>query len=305
MIMDTQSTRPARPNICVQIGLVLSALRQDARSDLLTTQIAVDGIVQDVLAPSSAWLSEALDGPVVARALRLITPTSPDLLSWLLEAPIDSLIDGFWHLPATICPIEGTIEGIQNLTLQLETAPLRDFLMAVFQRRDVFQSFWTMPASAAHHHSYAGGLALHSLEVAQDIASNAGLSDTERELGIVGALMHDIGKVWSYTQDMYPNTANLAMGHELVGLSRLEPELAALEAQWPDGAYAMRTLLSGNSRKRSNDKLPISLLARIKACDQRSCEQDHARNPRRRATSQIWLPQPWQASSILDGIDLW
>src|SRR3546814_3404361 len=119
-----------------------------------------------------------------------------------------------------------------------------------------------MPASAKHHHARPGGLAVHSLEVAEDLAGHIGLSDTERDLGVAGALLHDIGKVWSYTPDMFPNSANLAMGHELIGLCRLEQNLARLEDAWPDGAYVMRCLLSGQTRMRANGSLPSSLLPR-------------------------------------------
>jgi hypothetical protein len=83
------------------------------------------------------------------------------------------------------------------------------------------------------------------------------------------------------------------MGHELVGLSRLEPELAALEKNWPDGAYVMRCLLSGHTRMRDNGSIPTSLLPRIKACDQRSCEQDRVRSRARNSSCPVWTPQPW------------
>src|SRR3546814_7913564 len=86
-----------------------------------------------------------------------------------------------------------------------------------------------MPASAKHHHARPGGLAVHSLEVAEDLAGHIGLSDTERDLGVAGALLHDIGKVWSYTPDMFPNSANLAMGHELIGL-RSEEHTSELQS---------------------------------------------------------------------------
>lgn len=153
--------------------------------------------------------------------------------------------------------------------------------------------------------SRAGGLAVHSLEVASDLASHGDLSEVERDLGIAGALLHDIGKVWSYTDDMFQNEAGLAMGHELIGLSRLEPELAELERRWDHGAYVMRCLLSGHTYRRANGSMPHSLLARIKACDQRSCERDRARNPTPNPSCPVWVPQPWQEQVKWDNLDLW
>jgi len=85
------------------------------------------------------------------------------------------------------------------------------------------------------------------------------------------------------------------MGHELVGLARLERELATLEKAWPDGSFVMRCLLSGHGRMRANGSLPSSLLPRIKACDQRSCERDRAGRRWSRASCPVWTPSPWDA----------
>ena len=103
---------------------------------------------------------------------------------------------------------------------------------------------------------------------------------------------------------MLPNAANLAMGHELVGLSKLEPQLTILERAWPDGAYAMRCLLSGHTRMRENGSLPTSLLPRIKACDQRSCERDRSASRNSKFTRPIWTPRTWDDQSSSGDMEL-
>lgn len=292
--MRTEPTQTFRPDSRLQTGVVLSVRRESQEDDVQIIQLAQDGMAFEALAVSSPWLSQALGGPLAARTLHIVrcddTAGSPP---FLLGASLDPFTDGFSHLPETACPLDGVVLGVKTLVASIQALPLRIFLMSVFQRRDVFRTFWTMPASAKHHHARPGGLAVHSMEVADDIAAHAGLSDVELDLGIAGALLHDIGKVWSYTNDMFPNAANLAMGHELVGLSRLEPELTVLERNWPDGAYVMRCLLSGHTRMRDNGSLPTSLLPRIKACDQRSCEQDRVRSHTRNSSCPVWTPQPW------------
>lgn len=110
---------------------------------------------------------------------------------------------------------------------------------------------------------------------------------------MAAGLLHDIGKLWSYTPDMFLNTAARAMGHELVGLSRLERELKILEGEWPDGAYAMRILLSGCGRMRQDGSMPSALVARLKAADQRSCELErNGRDPKQTWKPNRWLPPP-------------
>src|SRR5690606_4491837 len=153
----------------------------------------------------------------------------------------------------------------------------------VFVRRDVAQRYWKMPASWQHHHAFPGGLAQHSLEVAQVMERQGSLSRQERELGIAGALLHDIGKVWSYTDDMHLTGEANALGHERIALGRLSADLAMLSSKWPAGAQAIVMLLEGSTRHRYGPSLPSSLLARFRAADQRGCErQGHTSIGRRR-----------------------
>lgn len=292
--MHIEPTESFRPDSRFQSGVVISARRERQGDDVQFVQVAQDGMAFEALAVSSPWLSQALDGQLAARTLHLVRfDNKAGGLPLLLGASLDPFTNGFSHLPETACPVDGVVLGVKTLVASIQALPLRIFLMNVFQRRDVFRTFWTMPASAKHHHARPAGLAVHSLEVAHDIAAHGSLSDLELDLGIAGGLLHDIGKLWSYTNDMFPNAASLAMGHELVGLSRLEPELAALEKNWPDGAYVMRCLLSGHTRMRDNGSIPTSLLPRIKACDQRSCEQDRVRSRTRNSSCPVWTPQPW------------
>lgn len=65
--------------------------------------------------------------------------------------------------------------------------------------RKIFEAYLNAPAGKLWHHNYVGGLAEHSLqmaEVAQKVAPFYPLTDAE--LLIAGALLHDIGKVWQY-----------------------------------------------------------------------------------------------------------
>ena len=196
-------------------------------------------------------------------------------------------------LPPDICPVPDVHGDTVALIRQIMTPPLRGMVEAVFQDREVVSRYWTMPASARHHHAFPGGLAAHSLEVAQDMAGQAALESHERDLCIGAGLLHDIGKVWSYTPDMFLNAAARAMGHELVGLCWMERELKTLEKEWPDGAYAMRVLLSGCGRMRQDGSMPSALVARLKAADQRSCELErNGRDPKQAWKPNRWLPPP-------------
>lgn len=253
----------------------------------------------DCLIPSANLLHSLLSQPITVMKLQLAHwPVDDDAPAKPLPVLTNASTHdhaGFelYYLPLDICPVEDTYMGILELVETIDTPPLHRMLWRIFREREVVARFWTMPASARHHHALPGGLAVHSLEVARDLAGQAAVGGHERDLCIAAGLLHDIGKVWSYTPDMFLNTAARAMGHELVGLSRLERELKILEGEWPDGAYAMRVLLSGCGRMRQDGSMPSALVARLKAADQRSCELErNGRDPKQAWKPNRWLPPP-------------
>ena len=289
------------PTISTVRGVLLGTLDQYApdRPDQVWRLYNEASLPIDCLIPSAELLHSLLSQPLTTLSLQLAgwfgdsdAKTSPLPVlaaAWADDRPDHSL----YHLPLDICPVEGTYMGILELIETIDTPPLYRMLWRVFREREIVARYWTMPASARHHHAFPGGLATHSREVALDLAGQAAVGPHERELCIAAGLLHDIGKVWSYTPDMFLNTAARAMGHEILGLSRLERELKILEGEWPDGAYTMRVLLSGCGRMRQDGTMPSALVARLKAADQRSCEQDRSR----KKPSQAWTPKSWLPAS--------
>lgn len=300
--MGIEVNSGALPQVVSETGIITGSRRSDSDSSLRHVTLALKRGLIEAIAHDEDTLTQALEGPLVARLIRLAYLKDSHVLPLLLECSENPFLSGLYYVPESTCPAGGVVAGVLKRISTIRTDPLRQFLVEVFQRRDIFQYFWTMPASARHHHAGPGGLAIHSLEVADDLANHRGLSEVELDVGVAGALLHDIGKVWSYTEDMFPNDAGMAMGHELVGLCRLEPELTVLESKWPDGAYVMRSLLSGQTRMRANGSFPPSLLPRIKACDQRSCEQDRCstRSPGR----PVWTPSAWEEARSQQDIGL-
>lgn len=290
-------------------GIVLGTLDQYAPDQPSRVWQLLDesSLSTDCLIPSAELLHSLLSKPITVSMLQLAhwpvdyeaqAKPLPVLTSaWTDDRPDYSL----YCLPMDICPVEGTFMGILELIETIDTPPLYRMLWRIFREREIVARYWTVPASARHHHAFSGGLATHSLEVALDLASQAAVGGHERDLCVAAGLLHDVGKVWSYTGDMFLNTAARAMGHELVGLSRLERELKILEGEWPDGAYAMRVLLSGSGRMRQDGSMPSALVARLKAADQRSCELErNARAPGRAWKPKRWMPAAPDSSAEMD-----
>lgn len=106
--------------------------------------------------------------------------------------------------------------------------------------------FIRLPASLKHHHCHPGGLLKHSLECASIVAQHEIFGETTRELGIVAALFHDIGKVRTFRDGMRRSKEGYVVDHDAITLEILAAPMAKLESIWSDGATALRYLWTWN-----------------------------------------------------------
>lgn len=113
----------------------------------------------------------------------------------------------------------------------LTSAKLRAAL-DLFFADDVFrQEFERTPGSTSGHHAQIGGLLLHSVEVATIAQGIARTMHANVELVTVAALLHDIGKVETYTISPtgfgYTPAGHL-LGHLVLGTMMLDRRLRSL-----------------------------------------------------------------------------
>ena len=207
-------------------------------------------------------------------------------------APMPDL-DVFNLIPDGFGRTEDVVFRCRDVVDACRTVPLRNFLSDVFSMPEVYRHFWCCPASQAHHHAYPGGLALHSVEMAENVRDTPRLSDLERDVGIAHALIHDIGKLWCYSPDA-PHLR--ALGHELVGLGQLHHALERLAIDWPDGSVALRSLMSGQW-KRLGGKPLMAVGSLVRAYDQASAESDL--RPRHRHPHRPWSPSTPDDGKVL------
>lgn len=210
----------------------------------------IDGTVIKATVTALPLIAEEGDTHVVTR------------LAVAPELEVFSLIpESFGHTPGIIFRFLDVVDAIQ-------TPELRRFLSDVYSVPEIYDYYWTCPASQSHHHAYRGGLAEHSVEMAENVRDTPRLSDIERDVGMVHALLHDVGKIWCYDEKW---THLKPIGHELVGLAKLHGQLEELETNWPDGAVALRSLLSGSWKRTSGMPL-MSVGSLVRAFDQASAE---------------------------------
>jgi len=170
-----------------------------------------------------------------------------------------------YQLPSALCPILGAVTELVEIVEDIREECLRDFVKQVLLQPSIGTHFIQSPGSLNHHHNYRGGLLVHSLEVAAQFVSDDSITQTDRDLGIVASLLHDIGK----TQTLMPtlNRSNLGylVDHDHLTLEVCAPALHMLAKTNQGHANHLRhiwTCASKGARYGFKAKTPVATLLR-------------------------------------------
>jgi len=179
----------------------------------------------------------------------------------------------FYHsAPHLECLRDGVLRRLHHVVSEVHTESLRDFLDGVFTDMSVATPMVQVPASLRYHHSYPAGLIEHSVECAEIVGAIPRLSQTERDLAVVAALFHDIGKIRTMTADMKRTEIGKLVDHDSLTTDVLGSHLAGLECVWPYGAYALRHIWSCMSTKHWAYRPAFSIVHIVKMADRVSSD---------------------------------
>jgi 3'-5' exoribonuclease len=182
------------------------------------------------------WASGAERGKVVQvigevaafhgkRQLRLTAP---------LRVLPDASVRPEQFLPRITVASETLWEWIDRVRAELKSVALRRALDLFFADDAFREQFERTPGSIAGHHAAVGGLLLHVTEVATIARNSARVMKANTDLVVVGALLHDIGKVRAYdiTPTGFAHTPEGSLlGHVVLGALMLQERLAAVPTQ--------------------------------------------------------------------------
>lgn len=81
------------------------------------------------------------------------------------------------------------------------------------------ENFKKWPAATRMHHAFSGGLAMHTLGVVKNAISFAEQLETytDKELIVMGAILHDLGKLYEYTESGERTLEGDLFGHLYMG----------------------------------------------------------------------------------------
>lgn len=125
---------------------------------------------------------------------------------------------------------------------ELTQPHLQRFVQAVLQDPAVAVPFFQVYASCRHHHSYPSGLLKHSLECAEIVKGITVIEPGSRDIGVVAALLHDIGKIWAHDTRGRLTAAGRLLKHDQVTLEILAGAMAELAQVDPALANFLRYL---------------------------------------------------------------
>ncbi len=119
--------------------------------------------------------------------------------------------------PQERASLKARLEGVRA---GITTPWLRELLERIFEGEGLLEAYLTAPAAKLRHQAYVGGLAEHSLNMAEHARYCADFyPELDGDLLVSAALLHDIGKIWEYRIDTiidYTDAGRLE-GHIVMG----------------------------------------------------------------------------------------
>jgi len=125
---------------------------------------------------------------------------------------------------------------LKALLASVQDAELARLIRSMIEDEHLVQQLWAAAAGRSVHHGYPGGLLEHTLSVAQladrlcEHYRRAMPGLLNRDLCLVGAFLHDLGKLRELSTDpvcQYTDSGRL-LGHLVLGLQLLDRKLEAL-----------------------------------------------------------------------------
>lgn len=159
---------------------------------------------------------------------------------------------------------------LKELLRSLKNVPLLNLAECFLIDEEFMLRFERTPAGVKLHHAYPGGLLEHTvamMELADRIAAFYGESVLDRDLLLLGAFLHDIGKTEELTtgREMLYTDAGQMLGHPFLGVEILaerivEAEKLGGEPFDPELAMLLKHMLVSHHGSYENQaaKLPMT-----------------------------------------------
>ncbi len=149
-------------------------------------------------------------------------------------------------LPSSNRDVTRMFQRLKTLTDSIASDDLRALMNAFWDDSELVRQFKRAPAAKMMHHAYIGGLLEHTLSMvllADKIAGH--YNGVDRDMLLVGAVLHDIGKLRELTYDHsidYTDEGRL-ISHIAIGLEMLNEKINGLDNFPPERAALIKHMI--------------------------------------------------------------
>jgi len=130
---------------------------------------------------------------------------------------------------------EDLVEEISKTISGMKNTELKDLLRSFFCDKKFAEQFYKAPAAIVHHHNYLGGLIDHTVGVLRICKTSCKIfPDLDKDLLYTGVLLHDIGKMKTYTYGTGPigiSEIGKLLDHLYLSCEMVKDKMAELETQ--------------------------------------------------------------------------
>jgi 3'-5' exoribonuclease len=138
-------------------------------------------------------------------------------------------LDSF--LPCSANDIGAMRDEVLDLADSLRDPHYKALAMAFFGDKAIMDAFARSPAARDLHHAHIGGLIEHTLNIARMADAFAARAKVDRDLLLLGSLLHDIGKIEELEAKYaieYTDAGKL-LGHLYIGAQMVGEKAAGIE----------------------------------------------------------------------------
>ena len=149
-------------------------------------------------------------------------------------------------LPTTSRDVDQMFERLKALTETIAAPALKALMNAFWEDDALVRAFKRAPAAKMMHHAYIGGLLQHTLSMALLAEKIAGhYVGVDRDLLIVGAIVHDIGKIreLAYGHNIDYTDEGRLLSHIVIGLEIVDQKIRSIDAFPPKVANMIKHLI--------------------------------------------------------------
>lgn len=181
------------------------------------------------------------DDFVKVKGLIQIYHNRPQLTIHKMRRLQDSEVDFADYFPASTRDPEEMWRELEGYTSGIADPHLRALVKAVLDDPDIALRYRKAPAAKQIHHAWLGGLLEHVLSLCRLSRSAAQHYKVDLDLLLVGAVLHDVGKLYelSYDRSFGYTAEGQLLGHMVIGLRIVSDKLRDL----PDFPPRLRTLV--------------------------------------------------------------